>query len=108
MLHIPSIKINNVETRIWIALVPDDRDYSTDDWDAPEKPFGVTVIVEVKNWTTGNNLKLQTAGLWGINCDAPMDYVVEIAKEEFETLKSEYPDICKNLIVDNATPARFI
>lgn len=108
MLHIPSIKINNIETKIYIAMVPDDHSYDNDEIEPPNDPFGVRVIVEIHNWTTGNNLKLQTAGLWGIDCDSPMDYVVEIAKEEFETLKSEYPDICKNLIVDNATPARFI
>lgn len=108
MLHIPSVKINNIETKIFIAMVPDDHDYSGDDCEAPESPFGVRVIVEIHNWTTGNNLKLQSAGLWGIDIGSDMSYVVEVAKEEFETLKSEFPDICKNLVVDNATPTRFV
>lgn len=108
MLHIPSVKINNIETKIFIAMVPDDHDYSKDDLEPPKNPFGVRVVIEVHNWTTGNNLKLQSAGLWGIDIGSDMSYVVEVAKDEFEEIKQEYPDICKNLVVDDATPARFV
>lgn len=108
MLNIPSVKINNIETKIYIAMVPDDYDYASYETEPPNEPFGVRVIVEIHNWTTGNNLKLQTAGLWGLDCDTPMTEIVEIAQDELNELKVEFPDICKDLIVDNATPARFI
>lgn len=94
---------------VLIAMAPD-LDFALIDEQetAPCEPFGVFLSITRHNQTTGVMTKYSTAGIWGLDCDTDMSYVLELAQEEFETLKAEYPGTFDLIVIDAATPARFV
>ena len=55
-----------------------------------------------------NDWRYNQIQYWGLDCDTDMSYVLELAQEEFETLKAEYPGTFDLIVIDAATPARFV
>ena len=88
----------------WEALIKMIPDFESE----IEGAFGVVLSITRHNWQTGVHTEFSTAGVWGFEPDTEMAYVLDIALQEFETLKLEYPGTFDLIVVDAATPARFV